>query len=203
MTIDFDLEPAAAQVARVADGVRDEHLGLPTPCTDWSVADLLQHLLELTTAFTAAARKAALPEDGAAQATGLPADWREQLVRHLDVLVAAWREPAAWQGETEAGGVTMPADVTAAVAVDELVLHGWDLARATGQPFESDPVSVEASLGFAASMSVPGEEAGREGLYGPVVPVPDDAPALDRLLGYAGRDPHWAPVAVTGPDRSR
>ncbi|ORL36223.1 MULTISPECIES: TIGR03086 family metal-binding protein [Prescottella] len=192
MTTEYDLGPASMQVARVAAGVRDEHLGLPTPCTDWSVADLLRHLLELTTAFAATARKTPFPGDGSARPTELPVDWREQLERQLEVLPAAWREPGAWEGEAAAGGVTMPAAVMGTVAIDELVLHGWDLARASGQPFESDPASVEASLSFAASMSVPGEEAGREGLYGPVVPVPDDASDLDRLLGYAGRDPRWA-----------
>ena len=87
----------------------------------------------------------------------------------------------------------MPAGIMGIVALDELVLHGWDLARATGQPFQADPASVRASLGFAASMSEPGQEAGREGLYGPVVAVPSTASDLDRLLGFAGRDPHWAP----------
>ncbi|NKS00023.1 TIGR03086 family protein [Rhodococcus hoagii] len=192
MTTEYDLGPASAQVGRVVAGVRDQHLELPTPCTEWSVTDLLRHLLELTNAFAAAARKAPFPGDGSARPADLPVDWREQLDRQLEALAAAWREPGAWQGEAEAGGVTMPAAVMGAVAIDELVLHGWDLARATGQPFESDPASVEASLSFAASMSVPGEEAGREGLYGPVVPVPDDASDLDRLLGYAGRDPRWA-----------
>ena len=201
MTIEHDLAPAAAEVARLAGGVRDAHLELPTPCSQWSVSDLLWHLLELTDAFTAAARKTPFPGAGSARPTALPTDWREQLGRRLDAVVAAWREPAAWQGEAAAGGVTMPAAVMGAVAIDELVLHGWDLARATGQAFDSDPASVEASLGFAAAMSVPGEESGREGLYGPVIPVPADASALDRLLGYAGRDPGWVPVS--GPDRSR
>ena len=83
------------------------------------------------------------------------------------------------------------------VALDALVLHGWDLARATGQPFNVDSASVQACLGFAASMSEPGQEAGREGLYGPVARVPDDAPDLDRLLSFAGRDPQWAPGRTT------
>lgn len=54
------------------------------------------------------------------------------------------------------------------------------------------------SLGFAASMSEPGQDAGRESLYGPVVPIPADAPDLDRLLGFAGRDPHWRRVSRRG-----
>lgn len=194
MTITYDLAPAAAQLARLADGVDDDQLGAATPCEDWPVAVLLGHLLGLTAAFTAAANKdpssASAPEPGG----DLPIDWKAQLHERLDALIAAWRAPEAWEGETETGGVTMPAEVMGVVALDELVLHGWDLARATGQPFHADPASVQASLGFAASMSEPGQEAGREGLYGPVVPVPGDASDLDRLLGLAGRDPQWAPT---------
>lgn len=193
MTIQFDLGPAADEVARIAAGVRDEQLHLPTPCSEWSVSDLLRHFLELTNAFVATARKVPFPGDGPGRPDELPADWRARLGRQLDAMAEAWRSADAWEGEATAGGVTLPATVTAAVAADELVLHGWDLARATGQSFEADPAGTAASLGFAESMSVPGEEADREGLFGPVVPVPDDASDLDRLLGYAGRDPQWAP----------
>jgi uncharacterized protein (TIGR03086 family) len=92
---------------------------------------------------------------------------------------------------TEAGGVKMPASVMGVVALDELVLHGWDLARATGQEFQVDPASAAAVLEFtrqSASLEFAGS---REGLFGPVVPVADDAPVFDRALGFAGRDPQW------------
>ena len=56
------------------------------------------------------------------------------------------------------------------VAMSELVLHGWDLAKATGQPFTADESSLEAVHMFTAMMAEPGQEAAREGLYGPVVP---------------------------------
>ena len=79
------------------------------------------------------------------------------------------------------------------VALDELVLHGWDLAKATGQPFRCDPASTAAVLEFTAASARPENAAGREDLFGPVVPVPVDAPALDRALGFAGRDPAWSP----------
>lgn len=192
MTTTYDLAPAAAQVARLADGVDDDQLGAATPCEGWTVAVLLDHLLGLTAAFTAAATKTPFPADGAELNGKLPADWKAQLHERLDALVAAWRAPEAWEGEAEAGGVVLPAEVMGVVALDELVLHGWDLAQATGQPFHTDPVSVAACQGFAASMSEPGQEASREGLYGPVASVPADASEFDRLLGLAGRDPQWA-----------
>lgn len=194
MTTVCDLAPAAAQLARLADGVDEDQLTAATPCDDWTVSVLLGHLLTLTAAFTAAAGKESAPVGGPLLDGELPADWKSQLRERLDALVAAWHAPEAWDGEAEAGGVTMPAEIMGVVALDELVLHGWDLARATGQPFEADPAGVQACLGFAASMSEPGQEAGREGLYGPVVPVPAEASELDRLLGFAGRDPQWTPV---------
>jgi len=113
------------------------------------------------------------------------------LPRRLEALAEAWREPSAWEGLTEAGGVTMPGEVMGVVALDELVLHGWDLARATGQSYEIDPVSAEAVLEFAAETARPEQAHLREGLFGPVVPVPPEAPVFERALGLAGRDPAW------------
>lgn len=78
----------------------------------------------------------------------------------------------------------------AVVALDELVLHGWDLARATGQPFDVEPADAAALLPFLERSASP---EGTPGLFGPAVPVPADAPVLDRLVGLAGRDPGWTP----------
>ena len=94
---------------------------------------------------------------------------------------------------TSVGGVEMPAAAIAAVALDELVLHGWDLARATGQAYAVDPESVQACLGFVEAAARP---EGVPGLFGPPVPVPGDAPMLDRLVGLSGRDPAWTPAAA-------
>ena len=189
-TTTFDLAPAAGELRRVVAGVRDEQLGDPTPCGETTVAGLLDHLVGLTSAFTRAAGK--LP-GGAPQADAakLPDDWRTRLPAQLDELVVAWREPGAWDGTAEAGGVEMPASVMAAVALDELVVHGWDLAVATGQEYRADEESARKSLEFAASVG--DDPEARAGLYGPAVPVPDDAPVLDRLLGATGRDPGWRP----------
>jgi uncharacterized protein (TIGR03086 family) len=80
----------------------------------------------------------------------------------------------------------------AVVALNEVTVHGWDLAVATGQPYRPDRVSVLLCLEMVGDRSDPTNEP--EGLFGPVVPVPDDAPAFDRLLGRTGRDPHWTPT---------
>lgn len=196
MAATYDLGPAAEQVARIADGVDGGRLREPTPCAGWTVGVLLDHLLQLTAAFTAAAEKTPAPELGELDGE-LPTGWQGLLRERLDALALAWRAPEAWQGEAEAGGVVMPASVMGVVALDELVVHGWDLARATSRPFHADPDSIAACRGFAESMSEPGEEAGREGLYGPVVPVPTGASELDQLIGFTGRDPQWQPAHLS------
>ncbi|GIG85819.1 TIGR03086 family metal-binding protein [Plantactinospora endophytica] len=196
----LDLEPAAQEVIRLVGGITDDQLTAPTPSTDTSVADLLDHLTGLALAFTWAARKSAEDVPGAsappppASADNLDPQWRTLLPARLDELVEAWRKPDAWTGMTMAGGVTQPAEVMGMVALDELVLHGWDLAKATGQQFHCDPASTEAVLAFTTESARPEQAAGREGLFGPVVPVPADAPPFDRALGFAGRDPNWTPA---------
>jgi uncharacterized protein (TIGR03086 family) len=199
----LDLRPAARQVELLADGVTDDQLAGPTPCPDYPVAALLDHFMGLSLAFTCAARKATVPQAGSgesgpglATAEHLDPDWRTVPPRRPGEPAGAWRDPKAWEGMAEAGGVTMPADVMGAVALDELVLHGWDLARATEQPFTCDPVSTAAVLAFTSASAQPEHAARREGLFGPVVEVPEDAPAFDRALGFAGRDPAWTPASA-------
>jgi uncharacterized protein (TIGR03086 family) len=200
----LDLDPAAQEVVRLLDGVDDDRLDAPTPCADMPVAALLDHLVGLSLAFTWAARKTPPAADGEPVGPGLATTehldpkWRELLPQRLEELVAAWRDPEAWQGVTEAGGVTMPASDMGVVALDELVLHGWDLARATGQEFRCDPASTAAVLAFTTEAARPEHAAQRAGLFGPVVEVPPDTPALDRALGLAGRDPRWTPDRAAG-----
>jgi uncharacterized protein (TIGR03086 family) len=106
-------------------------------------------------------------------------------------MAEAWRDPEAWTGMTKAGGIDLPGEVAGVVALDELVVHGWDVARASGQPYDCDDESLNAVLTFVAPLAAEGLEAQREGLFGPVVAVPDDAPLLDRVVGLTGRDPSW------------
>ncbi|ELP63334.1 TIGR03086 family metal-binding protein [Streptomyces turgidiscabies] len=189
--ITLDLGPQTRIVARLAERVTDERLAGGTPCPAYAVRNLLGHVAGLAVAFRDAARKDLGATTDSSPAGAVPdiADgWRESLPKALDELADAWRDPAAWTGETRAGGVTLPGAVAAAVAADELVVHGWDLARATGQEYEPDPAAVEAAHGFLAAAV---EQSGGAGIFGPVVPVPDDAPLLDRVIGLSGRDPRW------------
>jgi uncharacterized protein (TIGR03086 family) len=191
-TTTLDLAPQAATVSRLVAGVRDDQLAGPTPCADTPVARLLDHLVGLTLAFRLSAEKSPLPGAPTASAEHLAPDWRDRLPRQLDDLAAAWRRPEAWEGFAEAGGVQLPAAAMGIVALNEVLVHGWDLAAATGQPYEVDHAAAEACLRFAVDLAAGAPEM-RNGMYGPVVPVPADAPVLNRLLGQTGRDPAWRP----------
>ncbi|WP_371529884.1 TIGR03086 family metal-binding protein [Streptomyces sp. NBC_01283] len=193
MTRTIDFERQARLVAAVADGITDEQLAGPTPCPEYQVRHLLGHLVGLTAAFRDAGRKdlgAHLDRSPGDSLPELTPGWRAELPKLLDELVEVWRGPAAYEGMTRAGGIDLPGAVAGAVAMDELVVHGWDLARSTGQAYAPDDVS----LGVAKELLTPeeGDQSGNS-LFGPMVPVPDDAPLLDRVIGLSGRDPGWTP----------
>ena len=190
----LDLRPSVRATAAVVAAVPDDRLTGSTPCPDWSVADLLDHLGGLAVAFTMSARKQPLDMTGGPVVDGsrLEPGWRDRIVAALHELGEAWATtPGAFEGRTEAGPVEMAAGEAALVGLNEVVVHGWDLAAATGTPYDADPTAVATCRGFVESFAP--ADATAEGLFGPRVEVPDDAPDLDRLLAAAGRRPDWTP----------
>lgn len=196
----IDLEPAARRMADLVGDIDDEQLHAPTPCAGTSLGALLDHVSGLSRAFTGAARKdtgEATSAPPSADAANLGDDWQTRIPHQLGELAGAWRTEGAWDGMTKAGGRELPAEVAGIVALDELVVHGWDVAKASGQSYEVDDESLEAVHQFVLGFAGPGQEEERLGLFGPVVPVPDDAPLLDRVIGLTGRDPSWTPDRLT------
>ena len=86
----------------------------------------------------------------------------------------------------------MPGGAAGVVALNEVLVHGWDLAVATGQQYRADPVAAQACLEFGEGFAVGAPEA-RDQIYGPVVPVPDDAPCSTGCWVRPGATPAWAP----------
>jgi uncharacterized protein (TIGR03086 family) len=192
----LDLGAPATTMTALIERIEDDQLADATPCGETTVGELIAHVLMLSVAF----RDAAAKVDGPTTSTpptsappALPKDWRQIAPGRLSELAAAWRNPAAWDGMTQAGGVRMPGSVTATVANNELVLHGWDLAVATGQRFDVASPNLEASWEMVSQ--TPDTPEARQGLFGPMVAVPADASLLDRVLGGAGRDPRWVAPA--------
>lgn len=194
MTI--DLGPAAQQMADLVRSVGDDRLAGPTPCPGYCVGDLLDHIGGLAKAFTWAATKesVAMPDETpSGDASRLAPGWRDRIAADVAALAQAWRYPDAWTGMTKAGPVELPGEIAGLVAIDELVVHGWDLAVATGQPFTADDATLEAAQQFLATFSGPGTEAMRGNGFGPELPTAAEAPLLERVLAMAGRDINWRP----------
>ncbi|MPZ86169.1 MAG: TIGR03086 family protein [Actinophytocola sp.] len=184
---------AATSAVEVARNVRPDQLDRSTPCPDWDVRALVNHLM-FWSAFRSelAARKQQAPaDDPITEQTDLTrGDWAETLASQLDKAVAAWGEPGATEGDTGLAGGSMPARMIGMMMVGELVVHGWDLARATGQSIETDPAVLATVHEMVAAMGPQGREMGA---FGAEVTVPGSAPMLDRVLGLSGRDPSWTP----------
>ncbi|MEU6739989.1 TIGR03086 family metal-binding protein [Streptosporangium sandarakinum] len=170
---------ATERTAELVREVRPEQLGLPTPCEKFDVRELVNHLEWVAEMFESLAHGGPMTERGP-----YAGDFPERAERAL----AAWSRPEAWEGVSPAMG--LPMEVLAHMYLVDMVVHGWDLARAVGQEYELDPEAVSRALSFTDRMV----ETGRQrGAFGPPVAVPDDAPPFDRLLGVIGRDPAWTP----------
>ena len=186
------LSNAAEAMAAVARTITDDQLASKTPCTEYDVRALVNHLLFWGPSLAGAGRKESVPQPAAAESEAdlAAGDWRGRLLALLDDITSSWAPPGAWQGETSMGTPhTLPAPVMGNMIVGELAVHGWDLAAATGQRLEL-PADLLAHLRDTVFAGV---EQGREmGMYGSAVAVPAGAPALDRILGLTGRDPAWA-----------
>ncbi len=188
----IDLTPACMRTAAVLSAVRERQLNLATPCEKMRLTALIAHIGGLSSAFAAAAAKdfGPLTDTPPADDTALDADWRSAYPQRLEALARAWADSGAWEGMTRAGGVELPADVMGDVALGEVVIHGWDVARTIDAPYDVDAATLQACLAHLAQF----DPAGTEGMFGPAVPVADDAPDLDRVIALSGRDPAWRPL---------
>jgi uncharacterized protein (TIGR03086 family) len=191
MNLHAEMTDAAGAAARTVGNVDAGQFGQPTPCTDWDVHALLNHLI-LWTAYSLEARaqgtsvgQELIDRDFAAD-PGFAAAYRAQLDRAL----AAWADPAAWERELPVMGTATPAADIAALNIAEMVLHGWDLAAATGQRYT---VSKSAASAAARAVEANADLFRQYQGFADPVEVPPSASALDRLLAVSGRDPAWAP----------
>jgi uncharacterized protein (TIGR03086 family) len=183
---------AAREFKQLAATVREDQLTAPTPCAEYDVRALLNHLLYWGPWLEAAARKGPPPAEtrGESEVDLTVGDWAASWEKQVDGLVDAFGRPGAWEGTTTMGGGELPASMVGEMVFGEFVVHAWDLARGTGRPWHCDAEVADAAYTATAGMA----EQGRQmGIFGPEIPVPDSAPALDRLLGLSGRDPDWTP----------
>jgi uncharacterized protein (TIGR03086 family) len=185
------MSAAAAETARVVGNVNAGELDRKTPCADWDLRTLLNHTI-LWTAYSAEQRaygqsvaEDLMSKDFTAE-PGFAADYQAQATR----AVQAWSDPAAWQRELGVMGSETPAADIAAMLIAEMVLHGWDIAKATGQDYQC---GKELASELLETVEAQGEMFRQYQGFAAIVPVPDGADAFDRALSLSGRDPAWKP----------
>jgi uncharacterized protein (TIGR03086 family) len=176
-------EAAAAQADRVVAAVREDQLADPTPCTEWRVRDLINHLVTGNLLFTAIVAGTERPDRSRDHLGDDPhAAFRDSVSRlseafaKYDVLSGTYATPV---GEG-------PGALLVQMRMCELVVHGWDIARATGQSTDFDPVVVAAArAGYERSPHLP---RGEGKPFGEVKPAPAGATDADRLAAFLGRE---------------
>ncbi|GAA2102967.1 TIGR03086 family metal-binding protein [Actinomadura alba] len=194
----MDLRPlmtdAAEATIKAMSAVDPGRLDAPTPCTDFDLRTLVDHVAEFTgSRAESAARKEPVEQvAGTAPADpGMTADpgWIDAYAEQARSTAKAWTDPAAWEGETSlTGPATMPAPFVGGILFAEFLLHGWDVAKGAGTTFE---VADELARALYEQVATIADQARQYKVLGPEVEVPASAPMLDRALGLAGRDPSW------------
>ncbi len=185
----IDLNPACQRVIDVLAGVTDVQLTRSSPCTEYTLGDLIDHVDQVSRLFTA------LPlqdtDDLVSVATSpdaahLDPGWRDSVAQDVRALGKAWDDPAAWRGSGNVPGSDLSDEMWGKITLTELVVHGWDIGKATGQPFDLPEPTLRACLDHVAEF-VP--KAPVPALWGPPVDVASDATLIDQIVAITGRHP--------------
>ncbi|GAB2567220.1 TIGR03086 family metal-binding protein [Nocardia heshunensis] len=189
-TVDL-LERAVAQLGDVIAAVTPDQAALPTPCDDWPVRRLLDHIVgQILPAFLIAAR-GEMP-DWSAPPEPLGENWGEEYRTRAAALLAEWRAADPERLVPGMGGPSPPRG-RADQQIAEFTVHAWDLTRATGQGRTLDPDLAEHALAWSKQLLKP-EFRGPGRAFGHEVPIAADAPIYDRMAAWFGRDPEWLPA---------
>jgi uncharacterized protein (TIGR03086 family) len=181
------LETALEQTRQVVARIPPEQYDLPTPCCDWDVRSVMNHLLGVLAMFetipTGEADMAALSSDHVGD------DASKAYDALADSTLGAWSTEGVVDNPVSFPGSELPGDFATVMLAGDVFIHGWDLARATGQ-------QVDWNEELAADVLAWHEEAVRrfppelrEQGFDPPVPVPDGADVMTRLIAFVGRQP--------------
>lgn len=173
-----------------------DRLGLPTPCADWDLGQLIAHMTGQNLGFAAAARgerngaEAFAPIPVADDPAGRHAASAAQLAEAF--AAPGFEQRELWLPEIRRGGA-FPAQTAVGFHLVDSVAHGWDVARTLGLPVSFDDEVLEAAL--VMSLAIPDGPAREQpgAPFRPAVGVGREADLFDRVLGLLGRSPDWKP----------
>jgi uncharacterized protein (TIGR03086 family) len=176
------------ETKRVVDKVQPEQLTQATPCTDWDVRALINHITGGSLMFAEAVEHGSVPDDRLGQLLGgdnLGDDYKGSFNIAADRAVAAFGLPGAMDKMVKLPFGEMPAGIALNIAIFDVTVHALDLASATGQSKALAPDVLDAAYGIGTQMI--GPDLRVPGVFGPEVAISADAPLPDRILAFAGR----------------
>lgn len=178
------LERAIQSTGKVLENVSADQLSAPSVCAPWDVKALINHIIGGLHWFEAVVNGEEISGEAPDFTKGdLSAAFQEAAAK----AVAAFQQPGALDRTLTLPWGEMPGGAFLGVAATDTFTHGWDLARSTGQSSDLDP-ELAVQLLAAARLAIPDHFRGTEGApFGPIVEVPESAPAADQLAGFLGR----------------
>lgn len=180
-------QQAVDKTGRLIAGVKPDQKGDPTPCTKYDVRELINHTIGANYFFVAVQRGESMdPEAPTPDPAGdNPAGAYSESAK---AIMQMWQTPGVMEQTFNLGPMSMPGSQAVGIAMMETAIHGWDLAKATGQDTTIDP-AIAGAIYEGMKGFIPSEMRGEDNMFAPEVKVPDDAPVQDKLLGYLGRQP--------------
>ena len=183
------IQDAGNEFGRLVDGTRPDQLDDPTPCANFTVRELINHVASGATMFAIAFEKGSVPDDELAPLFGdvLGDDYKGAFGRALDQAAAAFTKPGALEGAVSLPFGSFSREDALGLAVFDVMVHASDLARATGQELRLTEADAEIGLELARAHIA---DVMRDGnTFADIVIIDEDTGAWAELLAFTGRQP--------------
>lgn len=180
-------ERAVENAAEVVHNTKPDQLRDPTPCTEWDVRALLNHIVGGCEAIVVGASGKEMPSFD--EGDHLGDDYIGAFDRASKATLEVWRDPESFNKTFKSPWGETHGSILFGLALADAVVHGWDLAQATGQEIKIEEETAEAIYTMTSTMLEPKGSFPRGDTFADPVDMPDDARARDRALAYLGRDP--------------
>lgn len=183
------LDDAGTEFGRLVDGTRPDQLGDASPCTEFTVRDVINHITGGATMFAAAFEHGAVPDDELARIMSgdlLGDDPSAAFAAARARVQTAVGGPGAPDDSLTFPWGEMTREAAVQLALFDVAVHAWDLAQATGQELRLSDEVARAVLEFAPGLGIDGA---RGVMFAEEIVVVETAPAWDRVVAFAGRQP--------------